>query len=436
MVLGFISVLPFSQGISSTNMVGPCKCVVFRMDGIQDYWIESGQIAPMDLFISKNQDLSLGLIMHQMGNESKIINKVSEGVHKGLFELAVHGWDYLDYTKLSEQDQKESLYNASEKMRKIFGNNSNIYIPPESTFNSITVKAMNDLGIGILSSSIWEEDNFDQKKSIFNASKIFKTQTNDTINRQIYHLPETISFKKYEGGKWIKNSIKNIIDNATNNIGKYGYAVIVIHPQDFVRMENRTFVDKIDENEVKDLSDIVDSLISKNITISSFSKITGTESNVCMSGFNVTGYYTPVESDYHGINKVTVNIVNIGEKKFDTEFIRDVKIEGWGKTGEGWYIGYYNGNWVKSAMPLDVHGNPLTTYSSVAVDSKVIPQGAKVLIPTLMLPYKKTIFLAKDVGGSITGKHIDIYTGEGKLAQLKTLSITTNDNVVCYNNGR
>jgi peptidoglycan/xylan/chitin deacetylase (PgdA/CDA1 family) len=285
MVLGFISVVPFSQGISSTNVIGPCKCVVFRMDDIQDYWIESGQIAPMNLFILKNQSLSLGLIMHDIGNDPKIVNKVSEGVHKGLFELAIHGWDHIDYTKLSEQDQKKSLYNANEKMRTIFGDKSNIFIPPEDAFSSITVKAMNDLGIGILSSSIWDEDNFDQKKSVFNASKVFKTQTDDTVSTQIYHLPGTIFFKDYVGGKWIKNSIKNIIDSAANNIDKYGYAVIVIHPQDFVRVKNRTSVDKLDENEIKDLSDIVDSLLSKDITISSFSKITGIKSNPYISQY-------------------------------------------------------------------------------------------------------------------------------------------------------
>src|SRR5690349_13140078 len=57
----------------------PCNCVVFRMDDIQDKWIEQGQLVPMDLFISKNQSLSLGLIMHVVGNDSKIINKVREG---------------------------------------------------------------------------------------------------------------------------------------------------------------------------------------------------------------------------------------------------------------------------------------------------------------------------------------------------------------------
>ena len=37
--------------------------------------------------------------MNYVGNDSKIINKVREGDKKGLFELALHGWNHVDYTK-------------------------------------------------------------------------------------------------------------------------------------------------------------------------------------------------------------------------------------------------------------------------------------------------------------------------------------------------
>ena len=102
-----------------TTVPVACDCVIFRMDDVQDYWIEPAQIAPMNLFISKNQSLSLGLIMHTVGNDSKIINKVGEGYHKGLFELALHGWDHIDYSKLTEQEQQYSLQKANEKMKTL-----------------------------------------------------------------------------------------------------------------------------------------------------------------------------------------------------------------------------------------------------------------------------------------------------------------------------
>ena len=79
---------------------------MFRFDDIQDSWLDDVQVAMLNLFISKNQSVTLGVIMNYVGNDSKIINKVREGDKKGLFELALHGWNHVDYTKLSEQEQK------------------------------------------------------------------------------------------------------------------------------------------------------------------------------------------------------------------------------------------------------------------------------------------------------------------------------------------
>ena len=115
------------------------------MDDIQDYWIESGQILPMDIFLSKNQSLSLGLIMNGTGEDLKIIDKVKEGYQKGLFELAIHGFDHINYSKLSEENQLVSLQNANKKMETIFGKPSKIFLPPFDQFNNGSLKPWTNL---------------------------------------------------------------------------------------------------------------------------------------------------------------------------------------------------------------------------------------------------------------------------------------------------
>src|SRR5215217_2092986 len=105
--------------------------------------------------------------MSLIGNDSKVIDKVREGSHTGLFELALHGWNHRDYTDLNQEEQKNSLYQANEKMQTLFGNTSDIFIPPEGEFDNDTLKAMNQSGLRILSSGIWAEENFDRKESIF-----------------------------------------------------------------------------------------------------------------------------------------------------------------------------------------------------------------------------------------------------------------------------
>lgn len=263
---------PVNQGSSlNADNNTRCKCVVFRMDDIQDYWIENGQLTPMNLFISKNQSLSLGLIMNYLGNDSKIIDKVREGNQKGLFELALHGWNHVNYTKLSEQEQKDTLLKANAKMQKTFGHKSNIFITPLDTFNNNTLKAMGQLGLKIISAGPHVENVLDQNKSVFIANGEIN---NNETNQVVYHLPTTITFKDFKkNGTWIKIPLEQILSAVDNNIAKYGYAVIVLHPQDFAKSVDGTFANSVDQKEILDLSRLIDSFLSNNIRILSFHKI-------------------------------------------------------------------------------------------------------------------------------------------------------------------
>ena len=271
-----------TSSITGTTASSSCKCIVFRMDDIQDDWLNSAQVAVMNLFLSKNQSLSLGSIMHIVGNDSKIVDKVKEGFHKGLFELDLHGWDHINYTQLNENQQRDSLSKANAKMERLFGAKSVVSIPPYDVFNNDTIKAMGQLGIKIISSGPAEEDSFDQNRTIFvaNGSRAATTTTHDNnkgpINNSatIYHLPATIFFKFFDDTKWVKTPLKDIIGNVTRNIARYGYGVIVLHPQDFAKPVNATtFSNSIDQKEVLDLSKLIDFFVSNNIRIISFEKL-------------------------------------------------------------------------------------------------------------------------------------------------------------------
>jgi hypothetical protein len=84
---------------------GPCKCVVFRLDDVNSDFLTKVQINLMDQFISQNQSISLGLIMHRIIPTSPVVEKVKEGKQKDLFELDLHGWDHVDYSQLSKEEQ-------------------------------------------------------------------------------------------------------------------------------------------------------------------------------------------------------------------------------------------------------------------------------------------------------------------------------------------
>jgi hypothetical protein len=89
-------------------------------------------------------------------------------------------------------------------------------------------------------------------------------------------------FKVEQNHTRIQTPAGKILAAVDNSIAKYGYAVILLHPQDFAKSmvavdKNGQYVNLVDLNEITDLSHLIDSILSKNIHISSFSKIVGIE---------------------------------------------------------------------------------------------------------------------------------------------------------------
>jgi len=252
------------------------------MDDIQDYWLNNVQTTVMDTFLSQNKTLSLGLIVNEVGNDQQVLEKINQGLEKHLFELNIHGWDHVNYTTLDEKKQYESLLKAREKILELFGVFSHVFIPPQSVFNNETLNAMYRSGINIISSDLLEESKLYQNKSIFNIhnvsmdlAKIYRSQGNE-MNNKIYHSPAKIFFKDYQNSSWIEIPVNEILINVANNIKEYGYAVIVLHPQDFTLNSDTTGdtpINSIDNKELSDLLDVFYNLESEKIRIVGFEEI-------------------------------------------------------------------------------------------------------------------------------------------------------------------
>jgi 3D (Asp-Asp-Asp) domain-containing protein len=156
----------------------------------------------------------------------------------------------------------------------------------------------------------------------------------------------------------------------------------------------------------------------------------------CSDGWRLTGYYTPIETDYTGTQTREIEIRGPGretfKETFNADFLKTVFDddqgfgEGWGKTRFGWYLGEYNGRWHKADAPLDADDKPLEP-DTVAVDRSVIPAGSTVTIPGLPGDLSKLQFKSTDVGVTVHGKHVDVYTGEGRDARRKMWRFTYED---------
>ncbi|MBU2862987.1 hypothetical protein KO489_03935 [Reinekea forsetii] len=142
----------------------------------------------------------------------------------------------------------------------------------------------------------------------------------------------------------------------------------------------------------------------------------------CSSNWKITGYYTPVEKEYSG-ETTTITVTSLGPLSFNQSFLEDVKMEGWGKTHYGWYLGYYGQRWHKSLAPLDAFGQALE-IGTAATDPKYISSGRQFYVRQKTKVLQEQHFRASDVGQKIRNKHVDIYTGEGNLAKIQTWDLT------------
>ncbi len=271
----FILQPSFSEIISYGNngtAHSSCNCVVFRMDGIQDYYVRAGQLAAMNQFIFRNQSITLGIIMGGIGNDSEIISKVKQGSDSGLFDLAINGWDFTDYTTLSEEEQRNALSDSTRKMVDLFGNSSEIFIPPYDSFNDDTVNAMKQVNMKILTGNMSSIDQLQLKVSDNESQSLLSSSIE---SRNIFYVPATIGLKAYHGGEYTQNSLQSIFNNATQSISAYGYAVIVIQPEDLMQIDaNGDPTDVVDDNQINVLSRLIDFMLLNNIHVGSFYELT------------------------------------------------------------------------------------------------------------------------------------------------------------------
>lgn len=271
LAFSLITILLFStmypKALSGIASKSSCNCVIFRLTNLQDYFINKAQIAIMDIFLKANQSLTIGLIMNHIGDDPAIIDKVSEGSKRGLFELGINGWNFTDYSRLSEEVQKDSLIKANRKMENLFGMSSRIFVPPYGSFNNSTLEAMGRANFSVLSSATGIDQN-----GYFDIYQ--KNGHNLNRNQTIYHVPAMSSFDNYNTIGLTEVPIQKIKNDINQSINEFGYAVVNLDPQFFInKTKEGDQVTELNYQMMNKLSSLVDFLIMNNIDIETFSKI-------------------------------------------------------------------------------------------------------------------------------------------------------------------
>jgi len=231
----------------------------------------------------------------------------------------------------------------------------------------------------------------------------------------LVQFPPIPVFDAYANGATLPNWIHKVSEywqNGKISDGEFINALDYLHDRNIVQLVMGRNYDTLSNFLITSLSEKDESVPSA----------------YCNPDWYITGYYTPNESDFSG--EFVEITFDDGTKQFKDDFLDKVKKEGWGKTRFSGYVGWYDNSFHLSNTLLDAYGNRLL-IPSVAVDTILIEPNTKLFIPTLPAPWNELVFTASDIGPSIKGKHIDVYTGEGKHAELETFRITGTDNEVC-----
>ena len=244
--------------------IDTCNCVSFRLDGVQDYWLNEVQIKIMSVFFENNKPLTIGIIADSFGKDQKITNYVKENILKNerYLEVATKGIGLTPYSNYNKSEQNENLKKSIELIKTSLNVTPHIFTPPNNIINSDTMMILKENGITHISSSI------------INENPPFELK-----GKEIYRFPQITSTGEYKPDKNIYEgkSMQRVIDETIQGVNNYGFAVISIQPQEFSTLINSTYINSPNQKQIEELVKIISILEEKGLKIVPIGKI---DSNV------------------------------------------------------------------------------------------------------------------------------------------------------------
>jgi peptidoglycan/xylan/chitin deacetylase (PgdA/CDA1 family) len=247
------------------NFIG-CNCVAFRLDNVQDYWLDNVQTSIIDTFQKKDASLTIGIIGKVFGNDSKLVNDIRTQVNaNGGLEVAINGWSFEDFTLYNETYQKVLLEQSKSKLGTVLGTTPVVFVPPYGKANADTFYAMQDSGIDYISASA----------DVMPPTNLLGT---------MHSFPATV----FTGNHYLENgtleSVTNdmIMSQIQGSIQKYGFAVVMLNFQDYAVSNGTLKVNLPDSSQMENLGTMIDMIRSNGFGIVKISEISN-QTNVTPS---------------------------------------------------------------------------------------------------------------------------------------------------------
>ena len=189
------------------------RCIVIRVDDIQDFAFRDAQLFLIDYSIETNTPLSLAVIAGMFGEDAEILEAVQRAVASGC-EVGAHGWEHENLANLSVKEQITILFQAKNRIKELLGIDTRLLIPPMFSFDSNTISAMQEEAYTVMSTC----------SDLHEPSYI----------SGIKNIPATVELSTLSNNIWQMKSFDTVSAEVEKSFELYGYAAIVTHPQEFM----------------------------------------------------------------------------------------------------------------------------------------------------------------------------------------------------------
>lgn len=205
----FISVMIFNKSVENREP----PAIVIRVDDIQDFAFREAQIFLIKENIINQVPFSLAIIAGMFGEDSEIVQTVKLAISSGS-EVAAHGWEHEDFARLLFDEQVSLLGKSRSRIKDTLDFDVKVFVPPVFSFSKDTIAAMHEEGYSIISAS---------------------TEVGEPGSvSDIISLPATVELTDFSNGTWIVKSPRSVKAEISRSVQKYGFAIIVTHPQEFM----------------------------------------------------------------------------------------------------------------------------------------------------------------------------------------------------------
>jgi len=198
--------------------------VTVRVDDVQDFAFRDAQLFLLRYSLENDVPLSLAIIAKDFGSDLEIVKAVKAAVHSGS-EVTVHGWKHENLASFTLTAQEEKLREAKRVLGEVLGVNATVLTPPMFGYDDDTLKAMCLTGYKIVSG-------------------LAELDQRGPVSEGILSIPATVELSDFANGTWSMKSVEAVINELDASIHLYGYAVILTHPQEFMK-DGKLFQDAV-----------------------------------------------------------------------------------------------------------------------------------------------------------------------------------------------